>query len=118
MLNADGYVAECTGDNIFIVRGGKLITPPPHVGALEGITRGVVMELARGEGLEVVEEMFRLPAVYTAEECFLTGTAAEVIPVTEIDGRAIGDGAPGPITKRLRERFMEYARSEGVPIYE
>ncbi len=118
MLSADGYVAECTGDNIFIVRGNRLITPPPHVGALEGITRAVVMELAREDGLEVAEEMFRLPAVYTADECFLTGTAAEVVPVTEVDGRLIGDGTPGPVTRRLRERFIEYARSEGVPVYE
>ncbi|MBC7287082.1 MAG: branched-chain-amino-acid transaminase [Armatimonadetes bacterium] len=118
MLNADGYVAECTGDNIFIVNGGRVITPPVHVGALEGITRGVVMELARAEGLEVAEEMFRLPAVYTADECFLTGTAAEVVPVSEVDGRKIGDGRPGPITQLLRRRFAEYVRSEGVPVYE
>lgn len=118
MLSADGYVAECTGDNIFIVCGGRLITPPVHVGVLEGITRAVVIELATAEGIEVVEEMFRLPAVYNADECFLTGTAAEVVPVTEVDGRIIGSGQPGPITRTLRERFATYVRQEGTPIYE
>ncbi len=118
MLSADGYVAECTGDNIFIVYGQRVITPPIHVGALEGITRGVVMDLAREQGLEVAEEMFRLPAVYNADECFLTGTAAEVVPVTEVDGRKIGSGEPGPVTKKLRQRFIEYVREEGTPVYE
>jgi branched-chain amino acid aminotransferase len=118
MLSPDGYVAECTGDNIFLVYGQRLITPPVHVGVLEGITRGVVMELARESGLEVREELFRLAAVYNADECFLTGTAAEVVPVSEVDGRKIGSGEPGPITKMLRERFAEYVSREGVPVYE
>jgi branched-chain amino acid aminotransferase len=118
MLSADGYVAECTGDNIFIVCGRRLITPPVHVGVLDGITRAVVMDLARAEGMEVAEEMFRLPAVYNADECFLTGTAAEVVPVTEVDGRKIGTGQPGPFTRLLRDRFAAYAREEGTPAYE
>ncbi|MGD9518917.1 MAG: branched-chain-amino-acid transaminase [Armatimonadota bacterium] len=118
MLSPDGYVAECTGDNIFLVYGRKLVTPPVSVGALGGITRGVVMELARAEGLEVSEELFRLSAVYTADECFLTGTAAECVPVTEVDGRKIGTGKPGPVTKFILDRFASYARQEGTPVYE
>ncbi len=118
MLNSEGYVAECTGDNIFIVYGDRVITPPVHVGALEGITRGVVMELAEQLGYEVAEEMFRLPAVYNADECFLTGTAAEIVPVVEVDGRKIGTGEPGPVTKRLREAFLDLVQREGAPVYE
>jgi len=118
MLNCDGYVAECTGDNIFLVRRGGLLTPPVHLGALEGITRDVVMDLARADGLEVLEQPFRLAAVYTADECFLTGTAAEVVPVTRVDDRPIATGQPGPITHALRQRFAEYVRQEGTPIYD
>lgn len=118
MLNSDGYVTECTGDNIFLFRRGELVTPPVHLGALEGITRDVVMDLARADGLEVHEHPFRLSAVYTADECFLTGTAAEVVPVTYVDDRPIGTGQPGPITRALRQRFAEYARQEGTPIYD
>ena len=89
-----------------------------HVGVLEGITRNTVMELARQEGLEVAEEMFRLQAVYNADECFLTGTAAEIVPVVEVDGRKIGTGKPGPVTQRLRQLFQELVQREGVPVYE
>jgi branched-chain amino acid aminotransferase len=117
LLNNEGYVAECTGDNIFVLSGRRLVTPPVSAGALEGITRGVVMELGRAAGLEVEEGLFRLTAVYNADECFLTGTAAEVISVTEVDGRAIGSGAPGPVTGMLRQRFGDYVSQEGTPVY-
>lgn len=116
MLNAEGYVAECTGDNIFIVRQGRLVTPPIAMGALEGITRAMVLHLARESALPAAEEAFTQYEMYTAEECFLTGTAAEIIPVTAIDGRVIGTGAPGPVTRRLTEGFRELTRKEGVQI--
>jgi branched-chain amino acid aminotransferase len=116
MLNADGYVAECTGDNVFILRRGRLLTPPLHIGALEGITRNVVISLARDLGIPVAEEAFTRYDLYTAEECFLTGTAAEIIPVSNVDSRPIGGGRPGPVTLKLIEKFRELTRSEGVPI--
>jgi len=116
MLNHLGQVAEATGDNVFIVRGGLLRTPPAHAGILEGITRQVVLELAAEMELSVREEAMTLYEVYTADECFLTGTAAEIAPVAELDGRVIGDGRPGPITKRLMERFKEVTITEGVPV--
>lgn len=118
MLNQEGYVAECTGDNIFIIRGKTLITPASSYGALKGITRSVTMELAAGLGLEVREELLTRYDLYVADESFLTGTAAEVIPVVEIDGRKIGAGAPGPYTRRLVERYREKATAEGTLIYE
>ena len=107
MLNVDGLVAECTGDNIFIVRDGVLSTPPETAGILKGITRGVVIDLARKEGIEVREENLTRYDLFTADECFLTGTAAEIIPVVKIDRRQIGTGTPGPITQRLRQLFKE-----------
>ena len=117
MLNREGYVAECTGDNIFLLKENALITPPTSAGALEGITRNVVMELAKAKlKLLVKEELFTPYHVYVADEVFLTGTAAEVIPVTEIDGRVIGDGKPGKITLRLIKEFRELTRLTGVPI--
>jgi branched-chain amino acid aminotransferase len=116
MLNAEGYVAECTGDNVFIVRRGRLITPPIHMGALEGITREVVLQLAAGMQVPTAEEAFAQYELYTAEECFLTGTAAEIIPVTAIDGRRIGSGEPGPVTRKLIEGFRALTRTEGVAI--
>lgn len=109
MYNVDGYVAEATGDNIFIIRNGVLLTPPVEAGALGGITRDVVMRLAREEGIAVEEKLLTRFDLYVADEFFLTGTAAEVIGITEIDGRVIGEGRPGPITSRLREKFFEYA---------
>jgi branched-chain amino acid aminotransferase len=112
MLNHKGEVSECTGDNIFIVRQGALHTPSLDSGILEGVTRDAVIELARAAGHTVFERSMDRHDVYTAEECFLTGTAAEVIPVVECDGRAIGLGKPGPITKDLRERFHALVRSE------
>jgi len=119
MLTREGYVAECTGDNIFILRENALITPPTSLGALEGITRNVVMEIARNKlRLLVKEEPFTPYHVYVGDEVFLTGTAAEVIPVTEVDGRVIGDGKPGKITLRLIKEFRELTRLTGVLIRE
>ncbi len=111
MLNHKGEVAECTGDNIFVVRRGEVHTPSIDAGILEGITRNAVMELARATGLTVVERSMDRHDIYTAEECFLTGTAAEVIPVVECDGRSIGTGKPGPITRDLLERFHALVRA-------
>jgi branched-chain amino acid aminotransferase len=107
MLNDAGYVTECTGDNIFIVKNKTLITPPLHVGILEGITRDYVMELARKSGFTVSEELFSRYAIFNADECFLTGTAAEIIPVVTVDTRTIGTGKPGPVTNELIEAFHE-----------
>ena len=117
MLNNEGYVAECTGDNIFIIKDDKLITPPTYIGALKGIKRGVVLEVAPEFGLEVSEEVFTRHDLYTADECFLTGTAAEVIPVVTIDDREIGSGEPGSYTKKLIDKFRDLANSTGTEIY-
>lgn len=111
MLNHKGEVAECTGDNIFIVRAGKLLTPPIEAGILEGITRATVMELAEQAGLEVLEMPFTRHDIYVAEECFLTGSAAEVIPVVKLDDRPIGSGEVGAITKQLITAFHKLVRS-------
>jgi len=110
MLNHLGYVAECTGDNIFIVRDGRLFTPPIAAGILEGITRDEILSIARAGGLEVREENLTRQDLYVADECFLTGTAAEVVPVVRIDKRTIGSGKPGPVTKRLAEEFHRRTR--------
>jgi branched-chain amino acid aminotransferase len=118
MLNSEGYVAEGSGDNIFIVKNNVLYTPPSYIGALEGITRATIMDLARQKGYEVKEQPFTRHDVYVADEVFLTGTAAEVIGVVKVDGRTIGDGVPGKVTKELKEEFAQYARQEGVPVYE
>lgn len=117
MLNHDGIVAECTGDNIFIVKKGVIYTPPIHIGILDGITRNTVIELAKGLGYEVKECEFTLFNVYNADECFLTGTAAEAVPVTSVDQRVIGEGVAGPITKVLLAAFKEYANTHGADIY-
>ncbi len=117
MLNPQGFVAEATGDNVFAVRGNELLTPPSWAGALEGITRKVVMELARDQhGMSVSERMLTRYDLYTADELFLTGTAAEVIGVTVIDGRHVGDGRPGTWTRRLAESFHAFAAGTGTPI--
>jgi branched-chain amino acid aminotransferase len=113
MLNKEGYVAECTGDNIFIVKDGKLLTPPVHAGILEGITRDVVMELAREAGIGALERDMTRFDLYVADECFLTGTAAEIIPVVRIDSRDIGDGTPGPLTLKLLAMFREQTVDSG-----
>ena len=117
MLNHDGVVAECTGDNIFIVKDNVIYTPPIYVGILDGITRNTVIELAKELGYEVKESEFTLFNVYSADECFLTGTAAEAIPVTNVDGRIIGNGEAGPVTTRLLEAFKAYAHNNGRDIY-
>ena len=116
MLNAQGHVAECTGDNIFIVRGGKLETPPVSAGALVGITRQVVIELAAKRKIAVSEPNLTRYDLATADEVFLTGTAAEIVPVSSIDGRIIGSGRPGLLTLKLTEDFRKLTRSEGTPI--
>lgn len=116
MLNQDGFVVEATGDNVFLVKKGELITPPTWLGPLKGVTRDAVMELAADEGIMVREEPFTLYEVYTADEAFLTGTAAEVIAVSSVDGRRIGDGKPGAITRRLLTRFREIVTEQGVRI--
>jgi branched-chain amino acid aminotransferase len=116
MLNHLGYVAEATGDNVFVVRDGQIITPPVHAGILEGITREVVFELAAALNLPLREDNLTLYQVYTADECFLTGTAAEIVPVARVDGRVVGPGEPGPITRQLMERFKEVTLTEGVPV--
>ena len=116
MLNSDGYVAECTGDNLFIVKGKTLQTPPLSAGALYGITRGVCMDLARESGLTVSEPNLTRYDLFNADECFLTGTGAEVIPVVKIDGRVIGTGTPGPVTKDLIAKYHALTQVSGEPI--
>ena len=111
MYNHEGFVAEATGDNVFIVKDGVIFTPPISAGSLDGITRKVVINLAKKEGLTVIEKNLTRADLYIADECFLTGTAAEVIGAVNIDNRNIGDGKPGPITKQLRKKFYEYARA-------
>ena len=116
MLNSEGYVAECTGDNLFIVKGKTLQTPPLSAGALYGITRGVCMDLARESGLTVSEPNLTRYDLFNADECFLTGTGAEVIPVVKIDGRVIGTGTPGPVTKDLIAKYHALTQVSGEPI--
>jgi branched-chain amino acid aminotransferase len=112
MLNHKGEVAECTGDNIFLVRRGALLTPPTDAGILEGITRDTVIDLAREAGIEVREIALTKHDVYVAEECFLTGTAAEIVPVVKVDARVIGAGKPGPMTADLMARFHKLTREQ------
>jgi branched-chain amino acid aminotransferase len=117
MLNAEGFVSECTGDNIFIIKSGHLHTPPLYAGALYGITRGVVLELAEKSGLKVSESNLTRYDIFNADECFLTGTGAELVPVVKVDGRVIGDGKPGPHTRRLVEAYHSLTKASGEPIY-
>lgn len=116
MLNYLGHVAEGTGDNFFVVKEGKLYTPPTEAGVLIGITRGVVIELAKKLGITVHEKDMTLFDVYTAEEAFMTGTAAEIAPIVELDARKIHEGKPGPITKRLIEEFKKIREKDGVRV--
>jgi len=116
MLSNQGYICEGSGDNIFIIRKGKLITPPSHLGILVGITREAVISLAGQENIPVQEIPFTRHDLYVADECFLTGTAAEVIPVIEADNRVIGSGRPGPLTCRLMEMFRDLTQTTGVPL--
>ena len=116
MLNDKGEIAECTGDNVFIVSKGTIFTPPLDAGSLRGITRGAVMDLAEEIGYEVREQALTRYDLWTAEECFLTGTAAEVIPCVEVDHRAIGDGNPGEVSKSLISKFREKVRIDGTKL--
>lgn len=118
MLNAEGFVAECTGDNLFIVKEGHLFTPPLSAGALYGITRRVVMEMAEESGMAVSEPNLTRYDLYNAGESFLTGTGAEIVPVVKIDGRIIGNGKPGPVTQRLVSQYHALTKACGEPIYE
>lgn len=117
MLNNDGYVVECSGDNIFLVKNEIIITPPPHIGILEGVTRNSVITLAREAGFQVEERVFTRHDIYIADECFLTGTAAEVIPVVKLDQRVIGTGKPGKVTQKLIAAFCQLANNFGTSIY-
>jgi branched-chain amino acid aminotransferase len=117
MLNAAGYVAECTGDNIFILKDGRMLTPPLSSGALYGITRGTVMDLAREAGITVSDPNLTRYDLYIADECFLTGTGAEIIPVTKIDGRVVGSGKPGPVTRNLVAKYHTLTQNSGEPIF-
>lgn len=116
MLNPQGHVAEATGDNLFVVKHGKIYTPPPSAGCLKGITRAAAMELAENLGMPVREENLTLYDVYTADECFLTGTAAEIIPAVVLDERHIGTGKPGDITRKLIASFRAHTAESGTPI--
>ena len=117
MLNAEGYVVECSGDNIFWVKNEVLVTPPVHMGILEGVTRNSVIDLAREAGMQVEERVFTRHDLYIADEIFLTGTAAEVIPVVKVDQRVIGDGQPGKVTQKLIAAFRQFANNYGTLIY-
>jgi branched-chain amino acid aminotransferase len=117
MLNEAGNVAECTADNVFIVKHGQISTPPVSAGALQGITRSVVFEIAAKLGIKVLEIDITRHDVFVANECFLTGTAAEIVPVVKVDGRLIGSGKPGPVTTRVIAQFREMTRETGTPIF-
>jgi len=114
MLDSLGYVAECTGDNIFIAKHNELYTPPQCMGTLRGITRDTILEIASKKGITVHEHVITRHEVYIADECFLTGTAAEVIPVVKVDGRKIGSGRPGSLTLKLMQEFHKVTKKEGV----
>ncbi|MFZ9937451.1 MAG: branched-chain-amino-acid transaminase [Luteolibacter sp.] len=116
MLNEQGYVAECTGDNLFLVKNGNLVTPLISDGALDGITRAVIIEIAGQLGVPVQEKSLTRYDIFTADECFLTGTAAEVIPVVALDRRTIGTGKPGPLTARFMDAYHALANTTGTPI--
>jgi branched-chain amino acid aminotransferase len=118
MLNAEGFVSECTGDNVFMIKEGRLLTPPLFAGALYGITRQVVMDLGREAGLQVAEATLTRHDLFNADECFLTGTGAELVPVVKIDGRVIGSGKPGRATRRLVTEYRALTKVSGDPIYD
>lgn len=117
MLNEQGYVAECTGDNIFVIKHGQVFTPEVNAGGLRGITRNVVFDIAKELGVSLTEPNLTRYDIYTADECFLTGTAAEVIPVVKLDNRPIGDGKPGPLTAKFIAKFRAMTQVGGTPIY-
>ena len=114
MLNSEGYVIECTGDNIFVIKNGALFTPPAYLGALKGITRDCVIDIARSLDIHFSEKVLTRHKLFNADECFLTGTAAEIVPVVEIDGRTIGDGSPGKITTKFMKEFRKLTKKDGV----
>ena len=118
MLNAEGFVAECTGDNLFIIKEGHLSTPPLSAGALYGITRRVVLEMAEEMGMPSSEPNLTRYDLFNADECFLTGTGAEIVPVVKIDGRMIGNGKPGRATQKLVAQYRALTKVSGEPIYE
>jgi branched-chain amino acid aminotransferase len=117
MLNDAGYVSEATADNIFIYRGGRLSTPPAFMGLLEGITRNTVLEIAKRLGYKIMEMPFSVNEIYASDECFLTGSGAELVPVIEIDGRVIGSGKPGPNFLKLLEEYRKLTQNQGTAIY-
>jgi branched-chain amino acid aminotransferase len=117
LLNSAGFIAECTADNLFVVRNGGLLTPSTRDGALGGITRGAILELAAEAGIPASEERLTRYDVYTADECFVTGTGAEIMSVAEVDGRQIGDRTERPVTRKLTEAFHALARNEGQPVW-
>ena len=116
MLNAEGYVAECTGDNIFILKGSRMFTPPLSSGALHGITRGTAIDLVTDLGVLTSEPNLTRYDLYNADECFLTGTGAEIVPVVKIDQRVIGNGKPGPVTKKVVKSYKELTKVSGERI--
>lgn len=118
MLNAEGFVAECTGDNVFVVKENQLLTPPLTAGALYGITRRAVLEMATELGFKASETNLTRYDLFNADECFLTGTGAELVPVVRIDGRTIGTGKPGQITQRLVQQYRALTKMSGEPIYD
>ena len=118
MLNSEGFVSECTADNVFIIKEGHVSTPPLSAGALYGITRKTVMEMAQQAGLTVSEPNLTRYDLFNADECFLTGTGAEIVPVVKIDGRVIGQGKPGPVTTQLVAQYRALTKASGEPIYE
>ena len=114
MFTASGYVAECTGDNIFIIKDGSLVTPPAYLGILKGITRAAVMDIGKKIGLEAKEEVLTRHNLFTADECFLTGTAAEIVPVVSVEERVIGNEKPGKMTLKLMQEFRKLTKVDGV----
>jgi len=116
MLNAEGYVAECTGDNIFILKDGRMFTPPLSSGALHGITRGTAIDLLAELGVPTSEPNMTRYDLFNADECFLTGTGAEIVPVVKIDQRVIGNGKPGPVTKKVVKAYHELTKVSGERI--
>ena len=118
MLNEAGYIAECTADNVFIIKKGTLFTPPVSAGSLRGITRGTVLDIATELGVPTVETELTRYDVFVADECFLTGTGAELVPVVNVDSRPVGDGKPGPVTARLLDGFRRLTSTTGTPIFE
>jgi branched-chain amino acid aminotransferase len=118
MLNAEGFVSECTADNIFIVKNNNIMTPPLSAGALYGITRGTVLEIAEESGHKVSEPNLTRYDLFCADECFLTGTGAEMMPIVKIDGRVIGSGKPGPVTLKLIGQYRALTNASGEPIYD